>query len=139
MKKSEYEIQAERFLRDNGAKMTISHIHDEYGNWKCSSMTGGYLYRVRIDRKGKSWSFEFSDCRANYQTTNRPRKYDVLACIEKYDPAGDVWDFAEEFGYEIGDRESYKRTEKIYKAVCREYRNVERMFGDCLEELREIA
>ena len=137
----EYERNAANFLKRHNAKMTISHI-SENGEWKHSNMTGGYLYRVRIDRKvngnGRSWSFNFSDCRANYQTNNRPGKYDVLACLEKYEPDGDVWDFAREFGYEIEDRESYEKVEKILNAVKKEYRNVVRMFGDCLDELCEI-
>lgn len=132
-----YEKQAVNFLRKANAKMTISHI-SKNGEWKRSPMTGGYLYRVRIDRNGKTWTFQFSDCLANYQTNNRPSKYDVLACIEKYEPYGDVWDFAMEFGYEIHDRDSFKATEKIFKAVCREYENVIRIFGDVIDELCEI-
>lgn len=130
--------KAKEFLRNHNAKMTISHI-SESGEWKRSKMTGGWLYRVRIDREGKSWTFQFSDSTYNLHHNKRPRPYDVLACIEKYEPYGDVWDFAKEFGYEIYDRDSYKATEKIFKAVCREYRNVVRMFGDCIEELCEIA
>ena len=138
---SEYEQTAIDFLKNHGAKMTISHIK-ENGYWKVSNMTGGWLYRVRIDRnvngKNKSWSFQFSDSKHNYWTGKRPSKYDVLACIEKSEPYGDVWDFANEFGYTIDDRESYKKTERTYKAVCKEYRNVKRMFGDCIDELWEI-
>lgn len=140
---NEYTRMANDFIKNHNAKMTISHISDEYGTWEISPMTGGYLYRVRIDRKmesgNRSWSFEFSDCKANMLENQRPTKYDVLACIEKYEPYGDVWDFANEFGYEICDRESYEKVNRIYHAVEREYRNVMRMFGDCIEELQEIA
>ena len=137
--KSNYEIQAEEFLRNHNAKMTICHISGEYGEWKTSTMTGGWLYRVRIDRNGKSWSFNFNDSKHNYWNNKRPTKYDVLTCIVKYEPYGDVWDFASEFGYEIDSRETYDKTERIYKAVLKEYRNVMRMFGDCIDELCEIA
>ena len=135
---SNYETNAVNFLRSHNAKMKIYHIMDNYGCWETSGMTGGYLYRVRIDREGKTWSFNFSDSLHNRHNNLRPGKYDVLACIEKYEPYGDVWDFASEFGYEINSRNSYKETEKIFKAVRREYRNVIRMFGDCIDELREI-
>ena len=134
---SVYEKYASDFLHKANAKMVISHISDN-GEWKRSPMTGGYLYKVRIDRNGKSWTFQFSDCAANYKTNNRPGKYDVLACIEKYKPYGDVWDFATEFGYEIHDRDSFAKTEKIFNSVLREYKNVIRMFGDVIDELREI-
>lgn len=143
---NEYDIQAREFLKKYGAKMTISHVMEKgyiYGRetkeWKKSDMTGGWLYRVRIDRNGKTWSFNFSDSKRNYWDNKRPRPYDVLACIEKYEPYGDVWDFAREFGYEINDRDSYKETERIFKAVCKEYRNVIRMFEDCMDELCEIS
>ena len=135
---SEYEKQAIDFLKKYGAKMTISHVFDEWGGYRKGKITDGWLYRVRIDRNGKSWSFQFSDSVYNKLHNKRPTKYDVLACIEKYEPYGDVWDFANEFGYEINDRESYKETERTFKAVCKEYRNVIRMFGDCIEELCEI-
>lgn len=135
---SEYEKQAINFLKAHNAKMSISHISDGFGHWKKSQMTGGWLYRVRIDREGKSWTFQFSDSLRNYWDDERPTKYNVLACVEKYEPYGDVWDFTRDYGYEICDRESYKKTEKTFKAVRREYKNVVRMFGDCLDELCEI-
>lgn len=135
---NEYDIQARDFLKKYKAKMTISHVMEK-GEWKRSDMTGGWLYRVRIDRNGKSWSFNFNDSTHNYLSNKRPRPYDVLACIEKYEPYGDVWDFAREYGYEINDRDSYKETERVFKAVCKEYRNVIRMFEDCMDELCEIS
>ena len=129
---------AKEFLRNHNAKLSISHVTED-GQWKRSDMTNGWLYRVRIDRQGKSWTFRFSDCLHNYLNNKRPTPYDVLACIEKYEPYGDVWDFAREFGYEICDRDSYRKVERIFKAVAREYKNVVRMFGDCMDELCEIA
>lgn len=135
---TDYEGKAPAFLRKHGAKMTISHKFKDSGEWETSEMTGGYLYRVRIDRNHKSWSFDFSDCKANYETSNRPSRYDVLACIEKYEPEPDIWFFATIYGYEIRNKESYDKVNQIHKAVQKEYRNVKRMFGDCLEELREI-
>ena len=136
---NDYDRQAIDFLRKHNAKMTISHVSEkQHKEWKRSSMTDGWLYRVRIDRNGKSWSFRFSDSLWNYFHNKRPTPYDVLACIEKYEPYGDVWDFAREFGYEIYDRESYRKTERTFKAVQKEYRNVMRMFGDCIDELCEI-
>lgn len=144
---SEYTKQAEDFCKKYGVKMTISHVTEKgyvyrrlTTEWKRSTMTNGWLYRVRIDRNGKSWSFNFSDSIHNYLNNKRPTKYDVLACIEKYEPYyQDVWDFAREFGYDINSRETYQKTERIYKAVKKEYSNVVRMFDDCLEELQEIS
>lgn len=137
---NEYDLMARDFLKKYGAKITISHIKGKDSEWKRANMTGGWLYRVRIDRNGKTWSFNFSDSKYNYLNNKRPRPYDVLACVEKYEPwYEDVWDFAREFGYEIHDKESYTETERIFKAVKKEYASVMRMFDDCIEELREIA
>lgn len=136
---TEYDVKAKEFLKKYGAKMTISHVFDEWGGYRKGKITDGWLYRVRIDRNGKTWSFDFSDSLHNRLRNKRPTPYDVLACIEKYEPYGDVWDFANEYGYKINDRKSYKETERIFKAVYKEYRNVIRMFGDCIDELCEIS
>lgn len=136
----DYVQNAKDFLRNHDAKMKIWHVTDDItGEWRRSKMTGGWLYRVSISRNGKTWSFYFSDSKYNYERNLRPAPYDVLACVEKYEPYGDEWDFAKEYGYEIHDRETYQRVKKTYKAVCKEYKNVIRMFGDCLDELMEFA
>ena len=44
-----------------------------------------------------------------------------------------------EFGYEVNSWKDVKRIEKTYKAVRREYNNVVRVFGDCMDALQEIA
>lgn len=134
---STYEQEAIDFLKAHKAKMTISHVSDEYGEWEISPMTRGWLYRVRIDREGKSWSFNFSDSYYDYKNGNRPSKYSVLACITKYEP-GTLGNFIGDYGYTINDEASYNKVNGIYKAVCKEYANVMRMFGDCIEELAEI-
>ncbi len=51
---------------------------------------------------------------------------------------GDVWDFAKEFGYEIHDRQTFDRVNRTFKAVKREWRGVNRLFGDILDEFCEI-
>lgn len=73
----------------------------------------------------------------DYKNGNRPSKYSVLACITKYEP-GTLGNFIGEYGYTINDEASYNKVNGIYKAVCKEYANVMRMFGDCIEELAEI-
>lgn len=63
-----------------------------------------------------------------------PTVYDVLACLEKYD-MGTFEDFCSEFGYD----EDSRTAEKIYLAVVKEYRELERIFTkEQMEELREI-
>lgn len=63
-----------------------------------------------------------------------PTAYDVLACLTKYE-VGTFEDFCSDFGYDTDSR----RAEKIYKAVCDEWMNVQRLFTDEeIEQLREI-
>lgn len=90
-------------------------------------------------RGGKSYQFPFYDSAYNTQRGERPTAYDVLACIEKYEPYGDVWDFASEYGYTIEDRESFQRVERIFKACQTQARKIERLFGDVMDELYEIV
>lgn len=62
-----------------------------------------------------------------------PSMYSVLTCLTKSDP-GTFDDFCSEFGYD-SDSISALRT---YKAVCKEWQNVENLFSDVLDELQEI-
>lgn len=63
-----------------------------------------------------------------------PTAYDVLACMEKYDP-GTFEEFCSVFGYD----EDSKTADRIYIAVIKEYKQLERIFtAEQMEELREI-
>lgn len=63
-----------------------------------------------------------------------PSAYDILACITKNDP-GTLEDFCSEFGY---DPDS-KKVEKIYLAVCDEWRKVISFFSPTeVEQLQNI-
>lgn len=63
-----------------------------------------------------------------------PNEYDVLACLEKYDP-GTFEDFCSEFGYD----EDSKTAERIYIAVIKEYKDLTKIFTEeQMEELSEI-
>lgn len=63
----------------------------------------------------------------------KPRIYDILSCLQKYDP-GSHEDFCSDFGYNPDSRKGLD----TYLAVQLEWHNVERLFGDCLDELCEI-
>ena len=63
-----------------------------------------------------------------------PNEYDVLACLEKYDP-GTFEDFCSEFGYD----EDSKTAERIYIAVIKQYKDLTKIFTEeQMEELSEI-
>jgi hypothetical protein len=63
-----------------------------------------------------------------------PTSYDVLACLQKYD-VGSFENFCAEFGYD----EDSRKAEKIYNAVCDEYKNICTLYTEEeLEKLQEI-
>ena len=64
---------------------------------------------------------------------NAPKLYDILACLTKSNP-GHFEEFCEEYGY---SDDSIKARD-MWQAVVKEWREVERLFGDCLDELQEI-
>ena len=65
---------------------------------------------------------------------NLPTAYDVLACLTKYDP-GTFDEFCSEYGYNTDSRQAFK----TYKAVVREWKNIEKLFSpEQIEALQEI-
>lgn len=62
-----------------------------------------------------------------------PSDYSILATLTKYDPESFEF-FCSEYGYS----EDGITAERTYRAVQKEWREVKRMFGDCIEELNEI-
>ena len=94
---SEYDAQAMEFLRKNHVNMTIRFLRREVNkNW------GGYprnRYSVTIITPRGKMKVPFWDSYTNTQKNKRPSEYDILACLEKYDP-GSYEDFCSEYGYE---------------------------------------
>ena len=124
---NKYEQQANDFLKSVNASIKMEYL--EHRPYFPDDKVSRDLYRVRIKRKGKQMAFTFG---ANLNG-DEPTAYDILACLTKYDP-GTFEDFCSDYGYD----EDSRKAESTYKAVCKEWRNVERVFGDYLDGLREI-
>lgn len=63
-----------------------------------------------------------------------PVAYDILSCIQKYDP-GTFENFCSDYGYDNDSR----RAEQTYHAVVKEWSKVQRFFtADELAELQEV-
>lgn len=137
---NEYEKEAIEFLNKYNAKMTIEQLEVVDRFPTDDQATGNrYKYRITIKRDGKSYSFPFYDSINNYLNNERPNAYDILACVEKYEVCGDVWDFAREYGYIIDSRSSYNKVQRIYNACKTQYNKLLRLFGeDGMGELQEI-
>ena len=132
---SEYEKMADDFCKKYNVKMTISF--KKYGKYFYDDIESRNIYRIRIDRDHKTYSFNFGDSICNTNTGKRPTKYDILAYLQKYN-VGSFDDFISEYGYVIESNDNYHKLFKSYKACCKEYKNVNRLFSDCMEELAEI-
>lgn len=63
-----------------------------------------------------------------------PTTYDVLSCLQKYD-VGTLENFCDDFGYDIDSMQA----NKVYKAVCIEFKNIQIIWTDTeIEQLQEI-
>ena len=116
---NEYTKQAKEFLAKHNATMTIEFAEQ--------------VYNSRGDRNADNFRRNFEQSAYDTNNSIEPTEHDSLACIEKYGYES-YKEFCEELGYP-GSEESLA----IYHAVQEEYENVERLFGDCMDELREIA
>lgn len=136
---SEYTKQAADFLKKAGARMTISYAETVTGfPFSKGDHHEHNKYIVRINRAGKSYSFPFYDSAVNTWSGKRPTAYDVLACVQSYNP-GDFWDFVDEYGYEVHGREDYERTHQVWGECWKQYKKLRRIFGDeLMEDLQEI-
>lgn len=143
---NEYEKRAKAFLRNTNTVFRIRHLRTDFEYFGDSKRHD--VYRFSFTRNGKDYSATFGDSIANTQAnqvrlmTNRerikPTAYDVLSCLTKYEPERDVFDFADEYGYTFGNAAEFRKVEKTHRAVQEEYEGVCRLWGDCLDELREI-
>lgn len=134
---TDYQKQALDFLAACNATMEIKLISREK-NLLWNDTEYRYRYYVTITTPQGNMNFSFwgsiYDCIHNID----PTKYDILACLEKYD-VGDFEKFVSEFGYDIEEYEDKQRAKKIYNAVIEEYNNLCRIFTpEQMEMMREI-
>ena len=80
------------------------------------------IFKCVLKKDKKQYSFTFGQSIVKIEA---PNMYDILACLTKYD-VGTFDDFCGEFGYNNDSRNA----EKIYKAVVKEYKAVNRLFTD---------
>jgi hypothetical protein len=126
----DYNYNAELFARKNG--ITLVCKTPTYGKHFLGDKGECYIFSCTLRRKGKgSYTFKFGQSIA--AGDKEPTMYDVLACLQKSE-VGDFIDFCDEFGYD-----KTKSSERIYNSVVKEWENVERLFGDILDELQEIS
>ena len=155
---NEYDEQALAFLKETGTTMKFRFLkvgNNPYWNDKYEHN----IYSVTMKNKNGEMKIRFYDSYANYKAHKKPREYDVLCCLEKYD-VGSFWDFCDEFGYEakqLHKNDPCKRCPErdtctvycdyhkdytayqIYKGCKKEYTDLIGMFTEeQMEKLRDI-
>ena len=144
----EKHFPTKEFLKKTGTTVEINFKEKKLNPWNSTDYTKNWLhdiYIVTIKRNQKQFSFNFTNSKHNTDNNIKPTEYDVLACLQKYE-VGTFEDFCLEFGYEmypeypeIGNKFGYNtKTYKTFEAVEKEYNKVFKLFGDCMDELREI-
>ncbi len=128
--KSQYDIDAIKFAKKHGIK--LSFIGDPaYKKHFDDDRDCRYVFKCKLSRGGKSYTFNFGQ--SINAGAEEPTMYDILTCLQKYD-VGSFENFCGEFGYDTDSR----KAEKVYKAVCKEYEAMDRLFSDIMDELQEI-
>lgn len=151
---NEYIKQATEFLQKTHAKMKIEYVGLAVNKeWKEKEKR--CLYEITLTSPRGSMTFDFWDSIRNTEIRTMPfdaynvqankelaakkkaavpSAYDVLACLQKYDP-GTFEDFCSDCGYD----EDSRAAERIYFAVQKEYTQLARLFTpEQMEELAEI-
>lgn len=119
--------KAETFLKSCKANLKIENCYSNKHNCEVP------CYRYVITRNGKQLSGQYSARRGE-----TPTAYDILNNLPMYEPEFDLWDFAKRHGYLIGCQRDYDFVLSIYKEYCHNWRGVNKLFGDVLDEFWEI-
>lgn len=134
---SEYEKQAEDFLKLSNTKITIQKTGTVQGFPNGQDNMLHDRYYVTLSRNGYTYGFPFYGSQHDHQTGKTPSHYDILACLQSYEVCDDVWDFAKEFGYEIKDKETFRNVNKIWSKCRSQYQSLCQLFDENL--MRKLA
>jgi ATP:corrinoid adenosyltransferase len=126
----DYQKQALEFLQVTGTKFKATFLkHDKHF---ADDKVSRDIYQITLSNSRGKMTVKFGQSIANQGQA--PTPYDVLTCLTKYDPEDFEW-FCSNYGYDTDSRSA----EKIYKAVCKEWQQVDRLFSsEELELLQEI-
>src|SRR5690606_12168236 len=119
MEVNEYNQQAADFLFSTGTIFKAEFKkHDFY---LPNDKEQRDIFRITLKNEKHTFRFNFGQSISNTGTS--PRPYDVLSCLTKYE-VGTFENFCSEFCYDTDSRTAYK----TYKAVMKEWKNVELLF-----------
>lgn len=129
-----YIEQGENFATKTGTKKEILSVN--YKKYFHTDTQMRYVFKILLTKDGKQYTFDFGQSIAAGK--QEPTFYDLFTCFQKYD-VGTFQDFCSEFGYNTGDFKEKYFAEKTYKAVCKEYEALCRLYSsEEIEEMQEI-
>ena len=132
---SEYDLQANNFLKATGTKMTVTYIGAKM-HFEDDKVNKVYrdCYRVTLTANDQRMQFTFGNSINATNKHEKPSFYDILSCLQ-VDYSMDFEDFCNNYGYS-GDSSA----RKIYKAVQMESANLQRLYTEeQLEMLHDIC
>ena len=125
--KTNYLDRANDFLKTTNSIMQIKYLR--YGKHFADDTECRDIYHVTLKRGNEKFCFNFGQSIQDTCRKIAPNAYDILACLQKY-PVESFSDFCSDFGYNNDSRIA----EKVYKAVCKEYENLCRLYSS--EEIK---
>ena len=129
-----YQQTTENFAKKHGIKFTSEYTN--FAKYWASDKEARAIFTCTLERNGQKYTFKFGQSIIN--GTKDPELYDILACLTKYDPI-DIENFCADYGYEYGtNAHENSLANSRFKKVQDEYNNVNRLFGDIMDELQEI-
>ena len=132
MTTTNYQQQAIDFLNQTSTAFTAKFT--KHAPFFSDDKESRDIYRYTLKNKLHTYRFNFGQSINNSNNNTPPTAYDVLACLTKYE-VGMFDDFCADYGYDTDSRTAYK----TYKAVLKEWKNVELRFtAEQLELLQEI-
>ena len=129
-----YQQQATDFLNATSTAFKATFKASLHPTWDKEYLHDAFTCTLVNEQHKYRFTFYQSRNESTGTGENLPTAYDVLAGIEKYEVT-DFADFCSNYGYDEDSRAAYK----TYKAVKREWENVNKLItADQLELLQEI-
>ena len=145
---SEYTMQADKFLSDTGTVLTVEYLRT--APYFQDDKESRDIYRFTLTNARGSYSSEYGDSINNtearikaaiksHKAHPKPSAYDILACVEKYQPEPIFAEWARDFGYDDAPMRDYPKIQAIHQACLSQYAGIARLFTAAqMEQLQEI-
>ena len=141
---NDYTKQAEDFLQATGTTFTV--IYQYTGPYFQGDKEKRDVFRFTLKNAKGEYSSTFGDSIRNTEDRakrakgyKKPSAYDILACLEKYEP--DTFEnWCRECGYDEQPLSEYPKVLKVWTDCVEQFRGLRKIFSEeQMEQLREIS